>query len=121
MSEPSPALLAYARQFGIEPADVPARLAEQFGERFARETLRTGESTWAPGPLTPRERSLLIVASLVTQGAVGDRLRGHVRLALAHGLDAEELEAAVTLLAGYAGFPRASVAMEIVRTELGAD
>jgi 4-carboxymuconolactone decarboxylase len=119
VSEPSPALVAYARQFGIGPAEVPARLAERFGERFARETLRAGESTWGPGPLTPRERSLLIVASLVTQGAVDDRLRGHVRLALAHGLDAEELEAAVTLLAGYAGFPRASVAMEVVRSELG--
>jgi 4-carboxymuconolactone decarboxylase len=118
VSETTPALVAYARQFGIDPAAVPARLAEQFGERFARETLRAGESTWGPGPLSPRERSLLIVASLVTQGAVDDRLRGHVRLALAHGLDAEELEAALTLLAGYAGFPRASVALEVVREEL---
>lgn len=118
MSEPTPALLAYARQFGIDPADVPGRLAEQFGEGFASEALRAGETTWGPGPLSPRERSLLIVASLVTQGAVDDRLRGHVRLALAHGLDAEELEAAVRLLAGYAGFPRASVALELVRDEL---
>ncbi len=35
-----------------------------------------------------------------------------------HGSSREELEALVTLLAVYAGFPRASVAMEIVRAEL---
>lgn len=55
----------------------------------------------------------------MTQGAAGERLREQVRLALAAGLTAGELEAAVTLLAPYAGFPRASVAMEVVRDELG--
>ena len=46
------------------------------------------------------------------------RLRGHVRWAIEHGSSHEELEALVTLLAVYVGFPRASVAMEIVRDEL---
>jgi alkylhydroperoxidase/carboxymuconolactone decarboxylase family protein YurZ len=59
-----------------------------------------------------------VVAALVTQGAVDDRLRGHVRWAIEHGSSREELEALVTLLAVYVGFPRASVAMEIVRDEL---
>jgi alkylhydroperoxidase/carboxymuconolactone decarboxylase family protein YurZ len=41
-----------------------------------------------------------------------------VRWAIEHGSSREELEALVTLLAVYVGFPRASVAMEIVRDEL---
>jgi alkylhydroperoxidase/carboxymuconolactone decarboxylase family protein YurZ len=41
-----------------------------------------------------------------------------VRWALEHGSSREELEALVTLLAVYVGFPRASAAMEIVRDEL---
>jgi alkylhydroperoxidase/carboxymuconolactone decarboxylase family protein YurZ len=114
----SPALLAYARQFGVDPAEVPGLLAEAFGERFAEAALRAAEGSWDPDGLGLRERSLVVIASLVTQGAVDERLRGHVRLARAHGLTAEELEAAVTLLAAYAGFPRASVAMEVVRDEL---
>jgi len=54
----------------------------------------------------------------VAQGAVDDRLRGHVRWAVEHGSSRDELEALVTLLAVYVGFPRASVAMEVVREEL---
>ena len=60
----------------------------------------------------------MVVAALVAQGAVDERLRGHVRWAIDHGSSREELEALVTLLAVYVGFPRASVAMEIVRGEL---
>ena len=41
-----------------------------------------------------------------------------MRWAIEHGSSREELEALVTLLAVYVGFPRASVAMEIVRDEL---
>ena len=47
-----------------------------------------------------------------------ERLRGHVRWAVEHGVTPAELEAIVTLLAVYVGFPRASVANEIVRDEL---
>ena len=73
---------------------------------------------WLDDSLSLRDRSLVVVAALVTQGAVDDRLRGHVRWAIEHGSSRDELEALVTLLAVYVGFPRASVAMEIVRDEL---
>ena len=46
------------------------------------------------------------------------RLRGHVRWAIEHGSSREELEALATLLANYAGYPRASVGLDIVRDEL---
>jgi 4-carboxymuconolactone decarboxylase len=59
-----------------------------------------------------------VVAALIAQGGVDPRLRGHVRWAIEHGSNREELEALVTLLAVYVGFPRASAGMEIVRDEL---
>jgi alkylhydroperoxidase/carboxymuconolactone decarboxylase family protein YurZ len=41
-----------------------------------------------------------------------------VRWAIDQGSTRDELEALVTLLAVYIGYPRASVAMEVVRIEL---
>jgi len=108
----------FASQFGIERADVPAWLEERLGARFGEEALRANGGAWRDDVLSLRDRSLIVVASLVTQGGVEERLRGHVRRAIEHGSSREELEALVTLLAVYAGYPRASVAMEIVRDEL---
>ena len=109
---------AFASQFGIERADVPAWLEERLGARFGEEALRANGGAWRDDVLSLRDRSLIVVASLVTQGGVEERLRRHVRWAIEHGSSREELEALVTLLAVYAGYPRASVAMEIVRDEL---
>jgi 4-carboxymuconolactone decarboxylase len=52
---------------------------------------------------------------LTVQGGVEARLRTHARWALDHGATPQELEALATLLAVYAGYPKASVAMEIFR------
>jgi alkylhydroperoxidase/carboxymuconolactone decarboxylase family protein YurZ len=41
-----------------------------------------------------------------------------VRWAIAHGATHAEIEALLAFLAVYIGYPRASVAMEIVRQEL---
>ncbi len=109
---------AYASQFGIDRDQVPAWFAERFGERFGAEAINSAGGAWAEDALSLRDRSLIVIAALATQGGVDGRLRGHVRWAIEHGSSREELEALVTLLAVYAGFPRASVAMEIVRAEL---
>jgi 4-carboxymuconolactone decarboxylase len=107
---------AYASQFRIGEDEVFARLAGSVGERMATEAINAAGGAWdEDGLLSMRERSLLVVAALVAQGGVDARLRGHVRWALDHGVTAEELEAALTLLAVYVGYPRASVAMEVVR------
>ena len=111
-------LRAYASQLGIAPEEVPAWFTERFGERFGREAINAAAGAWTDDCLSPRDRSLIVVAALITQGGVDDRLRSHVRWAVEHGSNREELEALVTLLAVYAGFPRASVGMEIVRQEL---
>jgi 4-carboxymuconolactone decarboxylase len=110
---------AYASQFGIGEDEVFARLAGTVGERMATEAINAAGGAWPDdGVLSLRERSLLVVSALIAQGGVDARLRGHVRWALDHGLRPEELEAAVALLAVYVGYPKASVAMELVREVL---
>ena len=109
---------AYASQFGIRPEQVPDYLAERFGERFGREAINAAGGAWPDDCLSLRDRSLIVVAALIAQGGVEERLRGHVRWAVEHGSNRDELEALATLLAVYVGYPRASVGMEIVRQEL---
>jgi 4-carboxymuconolactone decarboxylase len=111
-------LRAYASQFGISPEDVPAWFADRFGERFGGEAINAAAGAWTDDALSLRDRSLIVVAALIAQGGVDDRLRSHVRWAVEHGSNRDELEALVTLLAVYAGYPRASTAMEVVRDEL---
>jgi alkylhydroperoxidase/carboxymuconolactone decarboxylase family protein YurZ len=109
---------AYASQFGIAREDVPAWFAERYGERFRDAAINSAADAWADDELSLRDRSLIVVAALITQGGVEERLRGHVRWAIEHGSTRQELEALGALLAVYVGFPRASVGMEIVREEL---
>jgi 4-carboxymuconolactone decarboxylase len=110
---------AYAGQFRIGEDEVFARLAGTVGERMATEAINAAGGAWAEDDvLSVRERSLVVVAALVAQGGVDARLRGHVRWALDHGVSPQELEAAVAVLAVYVGYPKASVAMELVREVL---
>jgi 4-carboxymuconolactone decarboxylase len=111
-------LRAYASQLGIAPEEVPAWFADRFGERFGGEAINAAGGAWTDDSLSLRERSLIVVSALIAQGGVDDRLRSHVRWAVEHGSNREELEALVTLLAVYVGFPRASTGMEVVRQEL---
>jgi alkylhydroperoxidase/carboxymuconolactone decarboxylase family protein YurZ len=109
---------AYASQLRLPPDEAVALFRETFGDRFTEEAVNAAAGAWVDDCLSPRDRSLVVVASLVTQGAVDERLRTHVRWAIDQGATRDELEALVTLLAVYVGYPRASVAMELLRTEL---
>ena len=90
------------------------------GERMANEAINAAGGAWLDDCLSPRDRSLIVLAALATQGGVEERLRVHARWALDHGATAQELEALGALLAVYVGYPRASVAMETIR-EVVAD
>lgn len=111
---------AYASQFGIPREEVPAWFAERFGERFGEEAINAAAGAWVDDELSLRDRSLIVVAALIAQGGVENRLRGHVRWAVEHGATHGELEALGALLAVYVGYPRASAGMEVVRAELDA-
>lgn len=110
---------AYASQFGIDREEVPTWFAERFGELFGREAINAAGGAWNEDELSLRDRSIAVVAALIAQGGVESRLRGHVRWAIEHGVTPQQLEALVALLAVYVGYPKASVANEIVRDELG--
>ena len=114
-------LAAYASQFGIAESEVPAHLGALVGERMAGEAISSaGGGAWEEGTLTLRERSMIVLASLITQGGAEARLRGHVRWAVEHDVTPVQIEELATLLTIYAGFPRASTAMELIRAELAA-
>jgi 4-carboxymuconolactone decarboxylase len=109
---------AYASQFGVAEAEVERLFLERFGRRFAEEAFHVAGEAWQDDSLSLRDRSLIVLAVLATQGGVESRLRPHVRWALEHGATPAELDALACLVAAYAGFPRASVALETIRDEL---
>ncbi|QJU57380.1 carboxymuconolactone decarboxylase family protein [Sphingomonas sp. AP4-R1] len=72
-----------------------------------------GEVWERPG-LSPRDRSLVTVAALVS-GYRHNELPGHVARALANGVTREELVELVTHLAFYSGWPTANTAIPVLR------
>ena len=109
---------ALASQLGVPREQVRPWFVERFGEGFTEEAINAAGGAWADGALSLHDRSLVVVAALIAQGGVEQRLRGHVRWAVEHGCTRDELEALATLLAVYVGYPRASVGLEVVRSAL---
>ncbi|MGN7938671.1 carboxymuconolactone decarboxylase family protein [Virgibacillus sp. 6R] len=71
-----------------------------FGEVYSRKGLS----------LTQRE--LITLTALITQGAF-DQLEVHIRAALQVGLTQDEIKEIIIQCAAYAGFPKATQAMQI--------
>jgi 4-carboxymuconolactone decarboxylase len=69
---------------------------------------------WERADLSPRDRSLVTVASLLTSGS-SDQLVFHLGLAKDNGLTESELIEAFTHLAFYAGWPKAMSAMTVAK------
>jgi 4-carboxymuconolactone decarboxylase len=69
---------------------------------------------WERPGLSPRDRSLITVASLVSLYRVNE-LPFHLRKALGNGVSKDELIELITHLAFYAGWPPASTAVGIAR------
>lgn len=72
-----------------------------------------GEVWERPG-LSPRDRSLVTVASLVSQYR-SNELPFHLKKALENGVSRDELVELITHLAFYSGWPTASTALTIAR------
>jgi 4-carboxymuconolactone decarboxylase len=73
-----------------------------FGDLYSRQTLDL------------RQRELITMTSLITQGAM-EQLPFHVHAALNVGLSPEEIIELVMHCAGYAGFPKACGALNVVQ------
>ena len=69
---------------------------------------------WKRGGLSPRDRSLVTITSLVT-GYRSNELPFHIKRGLENGLTRAEIVEAITHLAFYAGWPCASTAIAIAR------
>jgi 4-carboxymuconolactone decarboxylase len=68
---------------------------------------------WERPELSPRDRSLITVATLIALYRTGE-LSFHVRRALENGVSREEIVELITHIAFYAGWPNAMTAARIV-------
>ena len=75
---------------------------------------------WTRTQLSPKQRSLVTVASLTAMGNT-DQLVFHLDLAKQNGNSEEELIEAITHLAFYAGWPKAMAAMAVAQRVFRSD
>ena len=73
---------------------------------------------WEGPELSKRDRSLVTVAALVALNRA-EQLRFHLPNAVKNGVQEQELIAAITHLAFYAGWPSAMSAMSVAKEILG--
>ncbi len=69
---------------------------------------------WTNPTLSPRERSLVTLASLISLYRVNE-IPFHLKKALENGLTREEIVGVITHLAFYAGWPSAMTAIKIAQ------
>ncbi len=81
-----------------------------FGEVWSRE-----------GLLSLRDRSLVTVVALVSQGLTGSALRYHLEAARANGVTRTEIAEALTHLAFYAGWPKVWAAFPMAKEVWGEE
>jgi 4-carboxymuconolactone decarboxylase len=79
---------------------------------FSNTTLNA--DVWLRDDLTPRDRSLVTVSILITQGNV-EQLPVHVNKGIGNGLTLPEIGEVITQLAFYAGWPRAFSAAGVIK------
>jgi len=99
-------------------ADAPAQRRSPFGDIAPALAEYTDNvlfgDVWKRPQLSPRDRSLVTVSSLVALYRVNE-LPVHLKLAMENGVTREELIEAITHLAFYAGWPTAATAIGIAR------
>jgi 4-carboxymuconolactone decarboxylase len=75
---------------------------------------------WARPELARRDRSLVTVAALVSNGST-EQLVSHLRLAKQNGVSETELVEAIVHLAFYSGWPRAMSAITVAKRVFAED
>ena len=75
---------------------------------------------WTRPELSPRDRSLITVASLLTSGSA-EQLTFHLGYAKENGVTEQELVEAITHLAFYAGWPKSMTAMTVAKRVFRGD
>ncbi|WP_313466756.1 carboxymuconolactone decarboxylase family protein [Carnobacterium sp.] len=88
---------------------------EEFAPQFAalNDDVLFGEVWAREKELSPRDRSLITVASLLTQGV--PQLEAHLKIAKQNGVMKEEIVELITHLAFYVGWPQAWSAFNLAK------
>lgn len=94
-----------------------ASLVERFGHAGEVAYRWAFGEVWARPELSPRDRSVVVLAILVSLGA-DQALRFHVAAARRNGLEPAEIEEAIAHLSYYAGLPRSLAASVAARDVL---
>ena len=91
-----------------------------FAPEFAHfnDDVLFGEN-WNNGDIDLKTRSLLTVVALMAQGITDSSLSFHIANAKAHGVTQEEMAAAITHVAFYAGWPKAWAAFNLAKEIYG--
>ena len=96
----------------------PTNARQSFGDLAPRLAEITDQvlfgDIWKDPALSPRDRSLVTIVCLISLYRINE-LHFHLNKALENGLTREEITAAITHLAFYAGWPPAMTALSIVR------
>lgn len=93
---------------------VVMKLAEEIGPLGDYVLDHVLGSVWSRPGLSRRDRSLIVVAMIASIGGQSQQLLMHVGGALNHGVTPDEVREIAIQLCGYAGFPRAIEAMQVV-------
>jgi 4-carboxymuconolactone decarboxylase len=106
----------YARNFGVTEAKAEALMTERAGREFTQEAFNAaGGNGWQSTALTDRDRSIAVIAALVSQNVTDERLTTYLAVARRNGVDERGLTALMVLLTAYIGQPFTSLAMETVQ------
>ena len=99
-------------------ADEPTAARESFGAIAPALAEYTDKvlfgDVWRRPGLSPRDRSLVTVASLVSLYRINE-LPFHAKKALENGVTRDEIIELITHLAFYSGWPTANTALQIVK------
>jgi 4-carboxymuconolactone decarboxylase len=102
-----------------DPEQTPAQ--KMIGDFLPKMVSLTDETLfgdiWERRELSPRDRSLITVAALITNGST-EQLSGHLARARENGVTDEQLKEVIVHLAFYAGWPRAMSAIAVAKNVL---
>ncbi len=95
------------------------KAVEAFSPRLAKLALEFGYGdVYADDNLDLRQRALVTLSSLITQGDSGRGLTYHFRAAMNVGLSKEQIFEVINHCSAYAGFPKAINALHIFKDVL---
>lgn len=99
-------------------SEEPTNARRSFGDLASHLAAITDKvlfgEVWENPALSPRDRSLVTITSLIALYRVNE-MPFHLKKALENGVTREEIVATITHLAFYAGWPPAMTALQIAR------